>query len=555
MGTLRTTQRTGYTGFTQLRRKKAMMQGYTRTERFLSLFTTLRPGEGSSAIRLCFVSFVIMFAYYMLKVIREPLILAEGSAELKAYSTAIQAGLLIFIVPLFAHLYQRLGSRSEKHHLLHNTLLFFIINLFGFVLAYRAGWQIGMVFYVWLGIFSVMILALLWGFAADLYNVKSGQRIFPLIAAASALGALVGSGMASRLDQLFGHGGVMFNAGLLLLVPLWLSRKVERHIPAGSSAAGNGSPAIMSSPWLEGFKVVLDNSYLRLIAVFVILINLVNTNGEYILASFVTNTLSGHEQITRFYSGYLFMTTLFSFLIQLLLVSRIYKYLGIGRSLYILPLLMAASYSLIALVPMLWVARTMLVAENSVNYSLQSTTRHALFLPVNREQKYVGKHTIDTFFFRVGDVLSGSFVYLASTVLMVGIGGFVLANIALSLVLLAVSHAIAHHHRHQVKRNLSNQPPIVTRELQDLEIPAGKVSMLQLGADTFVDPDVGDALKYQAYTADQERLPSWIKFDSFSRKFQFNPPRASSGSVTIRVVARDFDGLEAEVCFTLSYGA
>jgi len=55
------------------------MQRFSRTERFLSLFTTLRPGEGVAALQLCIQAFVIMFAYYLLKVIREPMILADGS--------------------------------------------------------------------------------------------------------------------------------------------------------------------------------------------------------------------------------------------------------------------------------------------------------------------------------------------------------------------------------------------------------------------------------------------------------------------------------------------
>ena len=195
------------------------MQHYTPTERFLSLFTALRPGEGSGAVRLCIQSFVIMFAYYLLKVIREPLILADGSAELKAYSTAFQAVLLMLIVPLFATAYQQVSSLEEKHHLFRNTLLFFISNLALFGILHAVGVSIAIAFYIWLGIFSVMVLALIWAFAADLYNLKSGQRIFPLIAAASAFGALLGSGMAADIDLRIGHQGVMGVAAVLLLIP------------------------------------------------------------------------------------------------------------------------------------------------------------------------------------------------------------------------------------------------------------------------------------------------------------------------------------------------
>jgi AAA family ATP:ADP antiporter len=539
------------------------MPRFTPTERFLSLFTTLRPGEGSSAVRICIQSFVIMFAYYLLKVIREPLILADGSAELKAYSTALQAVLLMLIVPLFASAYQRVSKLEEKHHLFRNTLLFFIANLVLFGVLQSTGFSIAIAFYVWLGIFSVMVLALFWAFAADLYNLKSGQRIFPLIAAASAFGALLGSGLASDIDLRIGHHGVMGLAAALLLIPWWLSRNTERHIPMGSRSHTLERGDDRTYPLLEGFHIIWRSRYLTLIAGFVIVLNLINTNGEYILASFVTDeaylqdryTGSVDEFITLFYSQYLFLTTLISFLIQLFLVSRIYERIGIAGALHLLPILMIANYSVIAVLPVLAVVRLAMVAENSLNYSLQTTTRHALFLPVSREEKYVGKHTIDTFFFRVGDVLSGSFVYLASAVVGVSLVGFVTVNIVLAGILLLLSRAIGRRHTSNAAEKLNNMAPVVGTPPQDVFVPAGELTELAIEPETFVDPDVGDALKYHAFAGYSQRLPGWVKFDGLNRRFEFTPPMSSAGSLRIRIVARDFDGLEADVSFTVNYGS
>jgi AAA family ATP:ADP antiporter len=228
--------------------------------------------------------------------------------------------------------------------------------------------------------------------------------------------------------------------------------------------------------------------------------------------------------------------------------------MGIEKALYILPVLMLLNYGLIALFPILLVARTALIAENSVYYSLQTTTRHALFLPVSRKEKYIGKHTIDTFFFRLGDVLSGGFVYLASALLGLGIVGFVIINIFLAGLLLRLSKAIGHDHKVATEVTLSNKPPVLHLPLRDLHVTAGQRSRLQLDADTFVDTDVGDALRYRAYRFYAGRLPNWVKFDALNRRFEFYPPRDDSGSLRIRVVARDFDGLEAEECFTLTWG-
>ena len=45
--------------------------------------------------------FLVLTAYYMLKTIREALILTEGGAAVKTYSSAGQAVLLLVLVPAF----------------------------------------------------------------------------------------------------------------------------------------------------------------------------------------------------------------------------------------------------------------------------------------------------------------------------------------------------------------------------------------------------------------------------------------------------------------------
>ncbi len=539
-----------------------MLRHFTRIERFFSLFTTLRAGEGLVAVQLCLQAFAIMCAYYMLKVIREPMILAEGSAELKAYSTALQALLLMVIVPIFAMMYHRSPGQTEKHHLFRNTLLFFLSNLLLFALGQAYGLPVAIAFYVWLGIFSVMVVALFWAFAADLFNLRSGQRIFPLIAAAVALGALLGSGMAHQIDQAVGHAGVMLFAFALLCIPCWFCARSDGLIPPESRCViENDGQARPRHPFIHGFTIVWQSQTLRLMAVLVILLNLINTNGEYILASFVTDytdDLSGAEAddyIGQFYSRYFFFITLLSFLLQLFVVSRIYDRIGIAGALYILPVLMMINYSLIALFPVLAVARIALMLENSVNYSIGTTTRHALFLPVPRDEKYIGKNTIDTFFYRLGDVLSGSFVFLASGVAMFGLTEFVLVNAMLASLLLLVSIALGRRHRGDAAAALANQPPVATNALDDLSIPSGQLSQLQIAADTFYDPDLGDALRYLALLEGDKRLPPWIKFDGLNRRFDFHPPAESIGSLRIRIIARDFEGLQAEVSFILNYGS
>jgi AAA family ATP:ADP antiporter len=73
-------------------------------------------------------------------------------------------------------------------------------------------------------------------------------------------------------------------------------------------------------------------------------------------------------------------------------------------------------------------------AENSLDYSLHNTLRAALFLPTSPEAKYKAKAAIDTFFFRMGDVIAGlGIVGLFVEVLHVGVRAFAIMNVVLAV--------------------------------------------------------------------------------------------------------------------------
>ena len=70
------------------------------------------------------------------------------------------------------------------------------------------------------------------------------------------------------------------------------------------------------------------------------------------------------------------------------------------------------------------------IFENSTDYSIQNTTRQALFLPTSREAKYKAKQAIDSFFVRFGDMLQAGVVYVGVQ-LALNIRGFAIVNLVL----------------------------------------------------------------------------------------------------------------------------
>ena len=69
-------------------------------ERMLSIVADVQSGEALDVLLLTIDMFVLLGSYYLLTV-RESLILTEGGAEIRTYSSAGQAALLFGIVPLY----------------------------------------------------------------------------------------------------------------------------------------------------------------------------------------------------------------------------------------------------------------------------------------------------------------------------------------------------------------------------------------------------------------------------------------------------------------------
>lgn len=424
-------------------------------EKILNVFTEVRRGEAASALMLALNIFLILTAYYILKPVREALILSgSGGAEIKSYVAAGQALLLLGAVPLYA----RLASRYARRTLINRVTWFFAACLVAFYLLALVGAPIAIVFYLWVGIFNLMVPAQFWAFANDIYTPEAGKRLFVIVAFGASAGAVAGSFMAGRLIEPLGVYQLLLVSGGVLLLSLVLTNLVdsrERQSPTGQAANTPEEPLGKNG----AFQLVLQNRYLLLIALLMLFLNWVNTTGEYILGRTVKETASalvaagaagGLDEkafIGRFYADFFTIVNIAGLLLQLFVVSRVLKYFGVRTAIFVLPLIALGGYLVAAFYPVLTMVRWVKTAENATDYSLQNTVRQVLFLPTTREQKYKAKQAIDTFFVRSGDVLSAVLVFVGTTVLALSTQQFAMVNILLVVIWLLLAFLIGREHR------------------------------------------------------------------------------------------------------------
>lgn len=403
-------------------------------------FVPVKRSEALTVLLLSLNVFVLLTCYYVLKVVREPLILLGGGAELKAYASAGQTLLLLAVVPAFGWL----AGRVSRLRLMTTMQLIFMGCLVAFYVLSKAEAPIGLAFYLWVGIFNVLVVSNFWSFANDLYTEAEGKRLFAVIGVGASIGAIVGAFAPRVLHDALGVEGLMVVAlaGLgvsIILYRVTDLRERDRKAQVRSERVARPEPPPVDKK--GGFALVLRDRYLRLLAAMLLIATIINTTGEYVVGKMATDAssvLATHEAqsafIGEFYSSYYTVVNLLSALLQALLVTRLLTKLGVRRALFIMPLVVLGGWFALVMFINLNAIRVVKTAENSLDYSLHNTLRHALFLPTSREAKFKAKAAIDTFVFRMGDVIAGlGIVALFVEVFGFGVRAFAILNVCLAV--------------------------------------------------------------------------------------------------------------------------
>jgi len=446
----------------------------SKLERFLRIFTDVQAGEGFTALLMFANVFLILCAYYFIKPLREGWIAVSdisglSKMEVKAYSSFGQSLLLVPVVWLFG----RLSDRYRRSALITRSTLFCMFNLAVFW-AIQPGFFMenlpysGVVFYLWVGMFGVFVVAQFWTFAADFYTEERGNRMFPLIAVGATSGAACGSWITEILVKsgLFGTEWLIMVAMIPLTASIVLYRLVDRraHQQANGSKATPGPESGFEDSGRSAISIVFSSRFLIATALITLLLSWVNTNGENLLFRVVQEFLEGQalkesisdpnalmaftrDGTTAFYGDFYFWVNIMALLLQAFVASRLLKYGGFGAILLAMPVVALVSYTAMAFVPILAIVKAMKIAENSTDYSINNTARNVLWLPVSAEMKYKGKPTIDSLFVRMGDGIAALTVLIGVQILAFSTQSFFILNVLLVFIWIAFAFLVIREHR------------------------------------------------------------------------------------------------------------
>jgi ATP:ADP antiporter, AAA family len=430
-------------------------------ETLLSAVTLVEPGEGITAVMMCCNIFVLLAAYYILKPVREAFVTSEWANT----GTAIMALLLIPTVKI----YGAAARKVPRKTLISYVTGFFILNLLVFYAMAQLQFRyMGILFFIWVGIFNNLVIAQFWAYGNDIYRPEQGKRLFPLIMLGASIGAILGPLIAASLGRLVGINQLLLVAGLMLAVCITITIGIdnrERKLPATKQEKQASEETLGSE---GGFELVWRHRYLLFIALLILVLNVVNTTGEQIRRETFNqqarlSVLAERPGLTgapmedavkkaklQLNADFFFWVNLLTITIQGLLVSKILKLLGVRGALLLVPIIVFLGYGMMALIPSLLVVRNVKILENSQDYSLMNTLRAALYLPTTREMKYKAKQVVDTFFVRLGDLISAGIWFVGIHILAVSVQGFARLMLVFVALWVVLAILICQEHRKMV---------------------------------------------------------------------------------------------------------
>lgn len=405
--------------------------------KLLNRLGTIEPGEERATLLAATYFFFALASYFILRAVRDAAGVAAGTGQLPWLFTGTLLTTLV-MNPVYSSVVARLPVRR----FIPIVYRVFIALLLGFAAIIRYGpttWEpfLGPAFWILTSIYSLFIPSVFWGFMADTFRPEQSKRLFGFISVGGTLGALVGAFLTSRLAQVVGTPVLMVMSVVLLECAVRSARRFPPSFRADTRARDEADRPVGGSS-LAGITHVLTSPYLLGICAYMLLFTIGTTVLYFQQAEIVGALYADREARTAFLATIDTVVQSLTILAQLFLTGRVIKWVGIGATLAIMPVLSLVGFAALGTWGTLAVFVTFQVLRRAGEYAFGRPAREVLFTVVPPEDKYKAKNFIDTFVYRGGDQI-GAWSYAGLSAAGFAVSSISLLAAPMSLVWLGVA--------------------------------------------------------------------------------------------------------------------
>lgn len=360
--------------------------------------------------------FCILSAYYIMRPLRDQLVVEVGSAQLPGFFA------ITFVVTLIlTQAFSWLVSRWPRRVIMPVVYLFFIACQLVFIwlwndhdlLSIR---NLGLLFFVWVSVFNLFVVSVFWSFMDDLWNDEQARRLFPIIALGGTVGAIMGPIITRSLVEVVGLALLLAVSVAFLIVAIlcivMLGNWAHQY---GSNRNKQGSEAPIGGGMLDGLKQIFSNSFIANMSIMMILSDAIGTIA-YVLVTDYSGSAFPNNAIaqTRFAANMDLSANVIQIILQLTVTRWLLVRYGAGIVFVICSGIVVFASLAVALMPdpytkilgVFPMVAIVLIISRALAHSMIQSARETLYTLVSRDLRYKGKNAVDTVVWRAGDVVS-----------------------------------------------------------------------------------------------------------------------------------------------------
>ncbi|MFN2430729.1 MAG: Npt1/Npt2 family nucleotide transporter [Cryomorphaceae bacterium] len=377
-------------------------------------FYDIRAGEWKIVSAFFAMSFLLIVIVYFLKPARDSLFLVQLGAERLPY---VFIAIAILAIPVTS-IVIRTTQKHKSRKVFPASVLAVIAQLLVLRLLLETGQQwVYVLFYLWVGIFGILVISQFWLFANEAFDAAQSKRVFPLLNFGAIMGSVLGShatsavvsaGWVSTENLLYVGIGAL---ALVFAIAVYIRGDTKKAAPRTNAKKKKRLPLI------SGVKGIIHSKYQLMIAGIIGSAMLVSTLADYQVKAAAELSFPDKESLTSFFGLFYGLVSLAALLIQITLSGPLLKKIGLGVALSIRPAGILIAAVLVAIEPVLAFVVIMGGTDSAARYSVDKTSREILFLPISQNIKNRIKLLMDVIVDRFSKGFAG-FVLLVLVVFL-----------------------------------------------------------------------------------------------------------------------------------------
>jgi MFS family permease len=360
------------------------------------------------------------------------------------------------VMTIYAPIFAILQTRFGPHRVFIGTLVLLaaggvFFGLGGDFIGENTPWFL-FTMKLYVGMWFVAIYTLFWNFADDYFNILDSKRLYGLIAAGAAGGAMIGSFLVTLFTSFFPPAKLflVWTALALITVPVfsWLKRRfprIETELSVEEESMGAGR--------LLGFVLRTFKSSRFALALSAICFCMVCMSGvmEYLAFSVISQENSAADLAGLLGKLYAIANAA-TIIINLVIFNRIVGRIGVNNTALILPLAYLSAFVLFFLKGGLLGALVCFYVYQSLMVSVEYNNVNLLFNALPAGVKRQLRTFIEAMCEPVATALAG--VFLLAWAAPLGGANVALVGILAAIVTVGVALLVRHDYLHALAENL-----------------------------------------------------------------------------------------------------